>query len=186
MAREVVWPRSRGRQGLPDQSTAAWLPLGQSEQQRLPQATPGRGVDDGCPSVLPLCLAWCWAPGRPTPGRNPVIASMLGMVGWGRPLILQAPALSLPCALWQPHRESTAVSEAWGCGEQGTEVGWPLQSLQEATVAHLLAAGSDQGVQAALVSLLGAALQGGLHHPSLERAQVSGDPYSLVVVGGSH
>lgn len=178
MAREVVWPGSRGRQGLPDQSTAAWLPLGQSKQRRLPQAPPGRGVDDGCPSVLPLCLAWCWAPGRPAPGRNPVITSMLGMAGWGRPMILQAPASSLPCALWQPQRESTAASEAWGRGEQDTEVGWPLESLREATVARLLlAAGSESGgLQAALVSLLGAALHCGLHHPSLERAQVSGDP----------
>ena len=88
MAREVVWPGSRGRQGLPDQSTEAWLPLGQSAQQWQPQATPGRGVGDGRPSVLPLCLAWCWAPGRPAPGRNLVTTSMLGMVGRGRPGIL--------------------------------------------------------------------------------------------------
>lgn len=51
-AREVVWPRTRGRRGLPDQSTSepasSWTELLQP-----PQATLGRDVRLGCPSVCP-------------------------------------------------------------------------------------------------------------------------------------
>lgn len=50
------------------------------------------------------------------------------------------------CPLWQPRRGSTAISEAWGCGDQGTEVAWSLWFLHEATAARLLlAAVSESG-----------------------------------------
>lgn len=106
MAREVVWPQ--GGQGLPDQSTAAWLPLGQSKQRRLPWCSPQGGVLMTAVPASFLVSGVVLGPGRPA-WKEPSHHVDAGNGGVGAPMILQAPASKSPCALWQPQRESTAA-----------------------------------------------------------------------------